>query len=155
MMEPAGGEGDMGELGAGQRFGKLAGELRQVRGLPEVLNAAYSVFEVMLSIAREHGDPGSQSFAAFVFAAGAAADGRDAVAAAPSLPPAGLAGNLALDQGWVTDADEAADGLAVLGEVLSSLLTAAGRAAGDARDQVACARAAGHAQKVHALLVGG
>jgi hypothetical protein len=144
------------ELSDGRWFQGLLEEMRQVRGLPGVLDAAYRVFEVMLTVAREHEDPDGGMFASFVFAAGSAANGRDAVASALSLPPAGPASEgLTVETGSVVDAEEAADGLAILGEALNGLLMAAGRAAGDVRDQVACARAAGHAREVHALLVGG
>ena len=62
--------------------------LEQATGLPAVLDAAYDAFEEMLSALEEQEDRGGAAFAAFVMSATAAANGRDALAAAPSLPPA-------------------------------------------------------------------
>ena len=60
--------------------------LEQASGLDGVLDATYEAFEAMLSVTTAHEDPGSGLFAAFVMAAASAADGRDAVASATSLP---------------------------------------------------------------------
>lgn len=139
----------------GRWFEAMADDLRQVRGVPQILDATYQVFEVMLAVTRQHQDPGDGLFAAYVMAAASAADGRDAVARAPALPSVALAdGNLVVHQEQEVSAAEAADGLAVLCEVLGGLLTDAGRAAVDPRDKATCAQAAGHAREIHALLVG-
>jgi len=60
--------------------------LEQASDLSAVLHAAYEAFEAMRLAFRAHEDPATGLFAPFVMAAAAAADGRDAVAFAPSLP---------------------------------------------------------------------
>jgi hypothetical protein len=60
--------------------------LQEADGLAAVLDAAYGAFEGMLSVIYPVQDPASGLFAAFVMAAAAAADGRNALALAPSLP---------------------------------------------------------------------
>jgi hypothetical protein len=61
--------------------------LRDSRDLGAVLDAAYEAFEAMLAAIRAHEDPGSVFFSRFTMAAALAADGRDAIAFAPSVPP--------------------------------------------------------------------
>src|ERR1035441_4530227 len=61
--------------------------LERAAGLAAVLDAAYDAFESMRLAFRVHEDPASGLFGAFVMAAASAADGRDAVACAPSMPP--------------------------------------------------------------------
>lgn len=60
--------------------------LQEADGLAAVLDAAYGAFEGMLSVIHPAQDPASSLFAAFVMAAASAADGRNALALAPSLP---------------------------------------------------------------------
>ena len=60
--------------------------LQQASDLAEVLDAAYEAFEAMLSVIHGVQDPASGWFAAYVMAAASAANGRNAVALAPSLP---------------------------------------------------------------------
>jgi hypothetical protein len=64
--------------------------LRHAAGLPAILAAGYDAFEDMLLAVRAHEDPAGGLFAAFMMAAAAAADGRDAlgfaVVAAVSQP---------------------------------------------------------------------
>jgi hypothetical protein len=62
-------------------------QLRQASGLAPVLSAAYEAFEAMLAAIRSQEDPAIDLFAAFMMAGALAADGRDAVAFAPSMPP--------------------------------------------------------------------
>ena len=61
--------------------------LHQASDLAAILDAAYDAFESMLSVLRAHEDPGDPMFGAVMMAAASAADGRDAVLSAPSLPP--------------------------------------------------------------------
>ena len=61
--------------------------LQHAAGLPAILDAAYDAFEDMLPAIRAHEDPAGGLFAAFMMAAASAADGRDAIGFAPSLPP--------------------------------------------------------------------
>ena len=70
--------------------------LAQASDMAAVLDAAYGAFEGMRLGFRACEEPAAVLFGAFVMAAAAAADGRDAVAFAPSLPSRkrhGTAGN--------------------------------------------------------------
>ena len=62
--------------------------LEHATGLPAILDAAYDAFEDMLPAIEAQQDPGSFAFTAFVMSGASAANGRDAIAAAPSLPAA-------------------------------------------------------------------
>jgi hypothetical protein len=63
-----------------------AQRVRAAAGLPEVLESAWCAFECLLAEAEAHEDPATPLFPTFVLAATAAANGRDAVLRAPSLP---------------------------------------------------------------------
>ncbi len=60
--------------------------LHDAASLDALLAAARDAFEFLLTVTRGHQDPADGMFAAFVMSAASAADGRDALAAAPSLP---------------------------------------------------------------------
>jgi len=64
---------------------QFAAPLREAGELPDVLAAAYAAFDGMLLAIRGREDPATGMFAALVMSAASAADGRDAVARAPSL----------------------------------------------------------------------
>ena len=128
--------------------------LEQATGLPAVLDAAYDAFEQMLPALEEQEDLGGPAFAAFVMSATAAANGRDALAAAPSLPPT-PSGDLAVAaaESFRGQAmEDAAAALAQLSQLLSSRLTAASSLSADPGDKAACARAARHAASICSLL---
>ena len=74
--------------------GIAALRIRVVRAtnLPGILDAAYDAFEGMLLVIHSQEDRAGGGFAAFVMSAASAANGRDAVAAAPSLRPAAPGG---------------------------------------------------------------
>jgi hypothetical protein len=126
--------------------------------LPSILDAAYEAFEDMLLVIRGQVDPAQGEFAAFVMSAASAANGRDVVAAAPSLPPANAAsapvaiaaGDLPVSVG----AQETAVALAGLSHLLASRLSDAAAWAADAADRAACTGAAGHASRIWSLLAG-
>lgn len=129
--------------------------LRRATGLPEILDAAYGAFEDMLSVIRSWEDPADPLFVPFVMAAASAADGRDAIAFAPALPPYPLppAGNgQASDPGGSSEA--AAGALAGLSELLAAQLENAAAAAATPADQVACRDGARCARDVYGLLTG-
>ena len=71
----------MGDIAA------VLARLEQASDLPDILDAAYDAFEAMLPLIWGQADRIGGGFAAFVMSAGPAANGRDAVAYAPSLPP--------------------------------------------------------------------
>jgi hypothetical protein len=131
--------------------------LEQADGLPAILDASYDTLERMLLALESAQDPGGGAFAAFVMSGAAAADARDAVAAAPSLPSA--AGSDAPLRAVEASAGgagarELAAALAGLSELLASrLASVAGLTAGRA-DQDACTAAAEHAANICSLLGG-
>jgi hypothetical protein len=130
--------------------------VEQAIGLPAVLDAAYDAFEQMLAAITIQQDRGGGAFAAFVMSGTAVANGRDALAAAPSLPPAS-SGGLASMPGDSPDdlpAKAAAAVLASLSQLLSRRLTDASHHTADAGDRVACEQAARHAASVCSLLGG-
>jgi len=125
-------------------------------GLPAVLDAAYDAFEQMLSAITVQQDRGGEAFAAFVMSGTAAANGRDALAAAPSLPPvsSGDLASMAADSSSDLPMEDAAAGLASLSQLLSRRLTDASDHTADTDDRVACVHAARHAADVCSLLGG-
>jgi len=130
--------------------------LAQASGLPGVLDAAYDAFEAMLAVIHGQEDGAGDGFAAFVMAAASAANGRDAVAAAPSLSPAAPGGETPADGGlWPgLAASEAAAVLAGLSGLLVSRLTDAAARAADGADRAACTVAARHAAVIWSRLAG-
>jgi hypothetical protein len=130
--------------------------LQQAAGLVAVLDAAYDAFEDVLQAIRAHEDPASGLFAAFMMAAASAADGRDAILFAPSLPPGrGSSTPAAGDQGPAGESAASIAGAAAgLSRVLAARLTEAWGKAGDPGDRAACADAICCAQSIHDLLSG-
>jgi len=91
-------------------------------------------------------------FGALVMAAASAADGRDALLFAPSLPPHPLR-RADAEEGHDA-AERVADVLAGLSELLAARLDDAASIAPDPRDQAACQAAAQWARDIHTLLIG-
>jgi len=119
---------------------------------PAVLNAAYHAFECLLTVFRAEDDPAGDMFTTFVMAAALAADGRDALAFAPSLPPA------ALEMGIppAADGEEAsAHELADLCRDLITNLQRVAATASDPDDGAACRDGVRCARGIHVLLTGG
>lgn len=123
-------------------------------GAAEVICIAYRAFARMLPGLRAMTDPSSEPFGAAVMAAALAANGRDALAFAPSL----VIGN---DQGDGLSVQDPGQGLgsardiATLCQLLASRLDQAAEAATQDRDQAACQQAAQCAYEMAALLSGG
>jgi hypothetical protein len=126
--------------------------LDQASDLAAILDAACDAFESMLSVLRAHEDPGDPMFGAVMMAAASAADGRDAVLSAPSLPPHRLQAADAEERHDAVGA--AADLLASLSDLLAGRLDDAASIAPDPGDQAACQAAAWWARDIHALLIG-
>jgi len=138
--------------------------LRDAEDLTAILAAAHDAFEWMLPVMEGHEDPAGAMFAAFVTAGAAAADGRDAMAFAPSCPalasrtpgsPAAARGPSAApapDPG--STAGNAAAAIAAVCVPLAARLAEAGSSAPGRRDQIACADAARYASKIRLLLTG-
>src|SRR6266566_3881520 len=118
--------------------------LEEAADLAAVLSDAYEAFEGMLLVIRAHEGRAEDMFAAFVMAAVSAANGRDAVAAAPSLPRVGggIAPPAEGDLAAAASVQEIAGDLASLGRVLADRLADAARLAPDREDRAACAAAA-------------
>ena len=131
-------------------------QLEQASDLAGILDAAYGAFEGMLPVIHGQEDRAGGGFAAFVMSAASAANGRDAVAAAPSLPPAAPGRTPPAIAAPVTDVteEEAAAVLAGLSQLLASRLADAATWAADAADRAACAVAARHAGAIWSLLAG-
>ncbi len=93
--------------------GGIEARLTQAASLPETLAAGFDAFEVIRMTARDWQDRAPGLFAAFMTAADAAVDGREALTIAPSLPQAdGARPDTAAAS--VADQGQAADALAAL-----------------------------------------
>ncbi|HUZ55041.1 MAG TPA: hypothetical protein VMU94_21260 [Streptosporangiaceae bacterium] len=125
--------------------------LETAEDLPTILNAAYEAFDAMLPVIHDHQDPAGGSFVTFVMSATYAANGRDAVGFAPSLPSAAIppAPEHPAEKG---SALEAATALASLSQLLASRLVSAGQRATTQSDRIACTVAAHQATRLWSLL---
>jgi hypothetical protein len=123
--------------------------------LPGLLAEAFDAFELIRILARSSEDPVPGLLAAFMTAADAAVDGREAVTIAPSLP-AGRSRmattTLSLDG---ADPSEVADALTSLGVALCERLAAAAADTKLRGDRAACLEAAGAAQRISQLMARG
>jgi hypothetical protein len=126
--------------------------LESASGLGSILDAACDGFEQMLPVIEDQQDPASGAFTAFVMAGAYAANGRDALLFAPSLPR--LSGAQASGPGKDWQALEAALALTRLSQVLAQRLGAAAGVAGDVADRRACVRGRREADRLARLLRG-
>jgi len=127
--------------------------LQEARGLADVLDAAYGAFEGMVSVIHPVQDPASGLFTAFVMAAASAANGRNALALAPSLPRHPLSGLHAGQQLRSGESPErVAEVVASLSHLVAERLTQAVASAPDTGDRDACRQAAQSAQDICGLL---
>ena len=93
-------------------------------------------------------------FIPLVMAAASAAEGRNAISFAPSLPPRRLPAAPRRDEPAERPACRLTASLAALSELLAARLMDAARDAPDRGDQAACRAAARCARDIHALLTG-
>jgi hypothetical protein len=132
---------------AGDRFG-------QARDLAPVLDAACDAFEEILAVIGDYEDASDGLAVPFLLAATQAANGRDAVLFAPSLPARRLhqlrVGEES-EQGSAQDITTAVTGLC---QLLASGLAHTAATVANVADRAACQDAAHYAQAVHALLTG-
>lgn len=126
--------------------------IQRDNGLPALLDTGYAAFELLLAAIEEHEDPASGMFAQFVFAATHAANGRDAILFAPSLPVRPL---------HRADADVSEQGrgsgvadIVALSQVLCHVFARAAGSVPGRDDQAACRHAARSAAAIHRLLTG-
>ena len=135
----------------------VAGDgLRRADGLPVVLDAACGAFEdILASIgAYEDTTTGIATAIVFLLAATQAANGRDAVLFAPSLPPGSLRPRPATGQPQRETTDDITTAVADLSRLLASRLAATATIAAAAADRAACHDAARYARQVSDLLTG-
>jgi hypothetical protein len=132
----------------------IEARLEQAASLPEMLAAGFDAFEVVRMAARDCQDWAPELFAAFMTAADAAVDGREALTIAPSLPRAASGGPSDASAGG-DDPVLIADALAALAGMLGDRL---GRAAAGAElpaDRLACQQAAHAAARISQLMTRG
>jgi 2-oxo-4-hydroxy-4-carboxy--5-ureidoimidazoline (OHCU) decarboxylase len=131
--------------------------LQHAAELADVLDAAYDAFEEMLQVIRAHEDPASELFAALLMAAASAADGRDAVAFAPSFPPYGGSVAPAVHDGLQAgeSAETIAHAVAAVSRLLVARLTQAWESSTHPDDRAACADALRCAENICDLMGGG
>ena len=131
-------------------------QLRRADGLPAVLDAACDAFEDILAIIGAYEDTTTSTATAIVFllAATQAANGRDAVLFAPSLPPRSLCPRPATGQPQRETTDDITTAVADLSRLLASRLAATAAIAVAAADRAACHDAARYARQVSDLLTG-
>jgi hypothetical protein len=144
----------MSEADSMQDTSGIMTRLRGATTLPDTLAAAFDAFEVIRHLARDCEDKFPAQFAAFMTAADAAVDGREAITIAPGLPP-GRAGTGVSRPGRTAPMEEIAGALASLGAVLRDRLSHAATVAATAGDRAACAGAAQAAGRICQLMAGG
>jgi hypothetical protein len=140
------------KAGSAQNAGAIAARLREASSLPELLAVSFEAFEAIRVLARRSEDAVPGLFAAFMMAADAAVDGKEAVTIAPSLSPS-PSGTLptglpSADAGIKT----IADGIAALGVLLDERLTDAAHRARMPGDRAACEEAAGAGRRIYQLM---
>ncbi len=147
------------QFNRGRRIGvrqiELAGQrLREADGVAAVLAAAWEGFELIGVVAADSAERADDLYPAFMFARGAAVEGRNAVVLAPSMP-AGDPASFSTPGLPPGDMDKVADALAELASALSTRLREAALLAVDESDRLACEAAACQADRIGALLAGG
>jgi hypothetical protein len=137
------------------RLTKAHQRLQEADDMAAVIAAAHEGFVAALTALRAREDPDSDWFGEFVMAAASAADGRDALLFAPSMPTTLSPATTVMDEQAAagTGGSVAGDIAALCGLAAVRLARAAGQAA-DPGDQAACERAARCAQRICELLAG-
>jgi hypothetical protein len=126
--------------------------VQQASDLAAVIDAAYDAFEQMLAVIHPVQDPASDLFAALVMAAASAANGRNTLALAPSLPRRPL---LAADDERPSSPEppeSVAGTVAGLSQLVAGRLAQAATSAPDTGDRAACRHAARSARDICGLL---
>ena len=123
--------------------------------IPALLATAYETLDHIATVLYEHAGRAGHLIAPFMVAAAAAADGRDAVIAAPSLPAAAGHSRSRRQQGLgESSPEDIADSLAEVARVLSADLAGSAGTARDPRDRAALATASRCAETIHSCLAG-
>ena len=128
--------------------------LRQAADLPGTLAASFDAFEAIRLLARgnEHRDP--SLFAAFMMAADAAVDGREAITTSPSIPPA-TRHQPAVSPATGASLDDVADAMADLAARLAGCLARTAAMAETSGDRAACEQGAHAAWQIRQLMARG
>jgi hypothetical protein len=134
------------------RIADICDRLQRDTDLPVLLDTAYTAYELLLSAIEEHQDPVGGMFVPYVYAATLAANGRDAILFAPSLPIRPLRPADAVTNG--RGSASTVDDLVALSEVLCRVLARAAGAVAGQGDAAACQNAARCAADIHRLLTG-
>jgi hypothetical protein len=129
----------------------MRARVESTQTLPETLAAGWDAFELMRAVADGCADGDDGSFAAFLLAGAAAANGRDAVGLAPSLAAGQASGTTPQDEP-AAPAGAVAAAIAALAAVLGPRLSRAADGAADPADRAACQRAGAEAARIRALL---
>lgn len=137
-----------------QQAARISHRLRQASSVPGTLTASFDAFEAIRLLARgnEHRDP--SLFAAFMMAADAAIDGREALTLSPSLPPA-TTPQPAVSPAEGACLDDIADAMAGLAAHLADCLTRTAAMAEMPGDRAACEQAAHAAGQIRQLMARG
>ena len=131
---------------AGNRF-------RQAHGLPAVLDAACDAFEAILTVIGDYEDATSNGgVITFLLVATQAANGRDALLFAPSLPPRALHSMAAPDEAESVSVIRSS--VAEVSELLAAGLARTATTSTDGADLAACRDAATCAARISDLLAG-
>jgi hypothetical protein len=125
-------------------------QLLDADDLADVLVVAWEIFGLVGGLAADCADRAPDMYPAFMFARGAAVNGRNAVASAPSMPP-GRSVLAESSKPSATDMYEVADAIAGLASALGARLREAARLADDG-DRIACQNAARDADRIVGLL---
>jgi hypothetical protein len=129
--------------------------LRQASGVASILGAAHEAFESMLAAIWSQEDPATGLFAAFMMAAALAADGRDAVAFAPSMPPRRGRNAPVPEDLSAEKAAEIVGAVVGLSSLIAARLAQAAEQATGPSDREACNQAAWCACGIQDLMAGG
>jgi hypothetical protein len=130
----------------------IAARLRDARSLPELLAASFDAFEAIRVLARRSEDLTPSLLAAFMTAADAAVDGREAITIAPSLSPS-PGGTLATSSPAAdADINTITDALAALGALLDERLADAADRTVRPGDRAGCQEAAEAGRRIHQLM---
>jgi hypothetical protein len=139
---------------AAEDIGVLRARLSAAGTVADTLAVAWDIFELVQTVANGCADRDPGVFAAFLFTAAAACEGRDAAGFAPSIPDVP---GISVDQpGWdAASTAEIAGQVAALMAVLGRRLELAAGQAADPGDRRACVHAARQAGQIRALLAPG
>jgi hypothetical protein len=126
--------------------------LREAASLPELLAVSFDAFEMIRLLARRSQDRVPGLFAAFMWTADAAVDGREAVTIAASLPVPDASTTAPGEPAANADLGHVIDALAALGRLLDDRLTRAAVTAAEPGDRAACEDAADAARRIRQLM---